>query len=189
MSEITRTIKVFLRKGFTINRGDVRNLKSARCDIGVEIEVPFSNFDIEHKRWNDYVDKVLAEEMTKQLAKVNYYSQTEQNSKVPEDAPASESTPRQDNGSATSMTGDPYAALPWHKAPRDPRLAMIRVTPQLSILGEELREKLKAAKNERLRSSNATYKLWLTEDGAEFLQRWSKSSEETSKHGQESPTE
>jgi hypothetical protein len=159
MSDMTKTIKIFIRKGSTQNQGDVRNFRSARIDQGVEIEVPLSNVDAEFERWNEYVDKRLAQEMAEQLAKLNCHPES----------------PSQDRGSTAIMTDDPYVALPWRKAPRDPRLAMIRVTAQLSALGQELHKKLKAAKNKTLRSSNATYKLWLTQDGEEFLQRWSSS--------------
>jgi hypothetical protein len=158
MNEITRKIKIFVRKGLTLNRGDVRNFRSARIDQGVEIEVPLSNIDAEFDRWNEYVDKRLAEEMSKQLAKLDCHPKS----------------PNQDVGSAACMADDPYVALPWRRAPRDPHLAMIPVTPQLSELGRELHEKLKTAENKTFRNGKATYKLWLTSDGVEFLQRWSK---------------
>jgi hypothetical protein len=73
-------------------------------------------------------------------------------------------------------TPDPYAdSLPWRQSKNDANLAMIRVTEKLPPPGRELYQKLTAADKRTLRIVDRCYKLWVTNDGAEFLQRWSKS--------------
>jgi hypothetical protein len=63
--------------------------------------------------------------------------------------------------------------------PKNVHLAMVRVTPQLSQLGRDLYERLRRTENMTLRDGKATYKLWLTRDGVEFLQKWCGGREET----------
>jgi hypothetical protein len=92
-----------------------------------------------------------------------------------------EPTPAQNaNASAPSQNtqkpepADAYASLPWRPSRNDAHLSMIRVNDKLTTLGGELYQKLKASQNKALRIGNCCYKLWVTGDGAEFLQRWSK---------------
>jgi hypothetical protein len=49
---------------------------------------------------------------------------------------------------------------------------MIRVDEKLSPPGRELYRKLKAERMKTLRIGDRCYKVWLTADGAEFLQKW-----------------
>jgi hypothetical protein len=69
-------------------------------------------------------------------------------------------------------TPDPYDSLPWHPSRNDRNLSMIRVDEKLSPPGRELYRKLKAERMKTLRIGDRCYKVWLTADGAEFLQKW-----------------
>jgi hypothetical protein len=71
-------------------------------------------------------------------------------------------------------TPDPYDSLPWHPSRKDRNLSMIRVDEKLSPPGKELYQKLRAEDTRTLRIGDRCYKLWLTADGAEFLQKWSR---------------
>jgi hypothetical protein len=177
MSKTGKTIKIIFNKSRTVNRGSVRNFASARVNIGVETEVSLSNLDAESKWCINYVDTTLEAETAKELAKLDHFTQTRQSPQVDENIRLKEPPLNQEKDRLSSVPDDTYAELPWHRSAKDARLSMIPVTPQLSRLGWELYEKLKGTEKRTLRNDKATYKLWVTDDGMEFLQRWSKSSE------------
>jgi hypothetical protein len=175
MSKTGKMIKIIFNKSRTVNRGSVRNFASVRVNVGIETEVSLSNLEAESKWCINYVDATLEAETAKELAKLDHLTQTKQNSQVEENSHLKEPAPNQEKDPLSPVPDDTYAELPWHKSAKDARLAMVHVTPQLSRLGWELYEKLKKAEKGTLRNERATYKLWVTHDGVEFLQRWCKS--------------
>ena len=65
---------------------------------------------------------------------------------------------------------DEYSALPWRQSKRCPELSTLLVNETLPEKARELYGTLKAAKT--LRTQYYEYRLSITEDGREFLQRW-----------------
>jgi hypothetical protein len=173
--EPSDTIKIIVCKRRTVNRGNVKSFGSSQVNIGVEADVPLSNIEAEFKRCINYVDTTLEAEMTKELAKLNHSIQTDQSAQLDENVtPQKPVRELEKRSPVVPMADDPYAALPWRRSAKHPQLSMVLVTSELSELGRDLYKKLERAESKTLRSSNATYKLWLTSDWAQFLQRWSK---------------
>lgn len=174
MTERSDTIKIIVCKRRTVNRGNVKSFGSSQVNIGVEADVSLSNIEVEFKRCINYVDTTLEAEMTKELAKLNQSMQTDHDPEADENVTPQKPVRELEKSPVVPMADDPYAALPWRRSAKHPQLSMLLVTSELSELGRDLYKKLERAESKALRSSDATYKLWLTSDGAQFLQRWSK---------------
>lgn len=169
MNETGRTVRILIRKGLTINTGDSKYPYS-RAERSVEFDAPVGDVNTQCRLWKNWIEEELAEELKGK-------TQAEHVPPVVQPAvtlTAQEPVTVQPATASSSVTDDQYAPLPWRQSAKYPQLSMVLVTSQLSELGRELYEKLKGTESKTLRSSNATYKLWLTSDGAQFLQRWSK---------------
>jgi hypothetical protein len=138
--------KVTVYRKLTFKRGeDFDSLQS-----GIEFSAPKSDAVQAMKRELESLRRVLEEEKRDTIARTKR-------------------TPIQE-----PTTGDPYDSLLWRQSKNDPNLAMIRVSEKLPPPGRELYQKLKAADKGTLRIADRCYKLWLTPDGAEFLQKWAR---------------
>jgi hypothetical protein len=128
---------------------------------GIEFSASKSDTIQAVKRELEALRRVLEEEKRDTIARTEATSQLDATAAPPQNTQKPE-------------PADPYASLPWRPSRNDAHLSMIRVNDKLTTLGRELYQKLKASQNKALRIGNCCCKLWVTGDGAEFLQRWSK---------------
>jgi hypothetical protein len=169
LNETGRTVRVLIRKGYTITTGDSK-CPYSRAERSVEFDVPVENLNTECRLWKAWIESELAEEVkgtteAPQLPPAVHPALT---------AAAQEPVTVQSATPSSSVTDDPYATLPWHQSKNDANLSMIRVNEKLPPLAIELYHKLKAADQRTLRIGDCCYKLWVTGDGAEFLQKWAR---------------
>jgi hypothetical protein len=164
------TVKIIVSKRRTVNRGNVKSFGSSQVNIGIEASVPLSNIEAEFKRCINYVDTTLETEMTKELTKLKQSVQTDADEDVTPRKPMQEP----ERSPALPIADDAYATLPWRTSKNDANLHMIRVNEKMPPLARELYKRLQATDKKTLRIGEASYKLWITPDAAEFLQRWAK---------------
>ena len=114
------------------------------------------------KEWLQRLDKVLTEEKHTAITRTK-----------PQPArPATETSPARPAKTMPSITDDRYASLSWKQSGKRPELSTIRVDEKSDMATRELYEELKKTEKNALHVGRVTYKLSITTDGTEFLQRW-----------------
>jgi len=169
LSETETTVRILIRKGLTINT-DNSNRSYLRVERGVEFDASVGDVNTQCRLWKNWIEQELADEL-KGITQAEHVPPVVQ----PAVTLTAQDTVTVQPATPGSAIDDPYAQLPWQQSKKQPHLAMIRVSSGLTASGRELYEKLKGAERKTLRKGNATYKLWVTDDDTEFLQRWCKS--------------
>ncbi len=149
------TVKVAVHKGRTFS---LKQYESLRLDYSVEDTVPRGEAETALATWEKKLDEMLATHAPQPA--------------ILETAPASIINPSEpSHASAPALAADPYSTLSWKQSARKPNLSTIQVTSQLPPLAAKLYCILK---NGALKTQSATYRLSKTNNGLEFLQRWSR---------------
>jgi hypothetical protein len=189
-------VKLSFHKGRTFRTGEYESL---RVDYSIEIEVPRWQVLDTVENFDGYLDYLLEQQkpepppakskgsttvqiltpalVAKERKSLRGVLEEEKRDTIARTEPTS---PQSAPASAPSQNtqkpepADPYASLPWRPSKNDANLSMIRVNDKLTPLARELYQKLEAADKKALRIGDATYKRWVTGDGAEFLQKWAK---------------
>jgi hypothetical protein len=151
-------VKVTVYRRLTFRRGEDFDSLQA----GIEFSAPKSHAIQVLKGELESLRRVLEEEKRDTIARTEPTSQHDTTASAPT------------QNAQKPETVDPYVSLPWRASKNDANLGMVRVNSNLTSLARQLYEKLKAAQNRALRIGDCCYKLWVTNDGAEFLQKWSK---------------
>jgi hypothetical protein len=149
--------KVTAYRRLTFKRG--QDFDSVQA--GIEFSAPKSHAIQVLKGELESLRRVLEEEKRETIART-------------EPTPAQNANASAPSPNAQNPEPDPYDSLPWHPSRNDRNLSMIRVDEKLSPPGRELYQKLKAERMKTLRIGDRCYKVWLTADGAEFLQKWAR---------------
>lgn len=148
----SETVKISIHQGRTFRTGE---LESLRVDYTIESEEPRSSIAQSVDKWDEFLDLLVSRKAKK-------VSSTKAGTIVRHRKPL-----------PTPEGIDFYSGLPWLRSKNHPNLQTIRVTADLSPVAESLYETLKKSENKTVRLKDVAYKLSVTADGAEFLQRWS----------------
>jgi hypothetical protein len=146
------TVRISIHQGRTFKTGEIESL---RVDYTIQSEEPRSSLAQSVEKWDEYLDLLISRK-AKKISSTKVGT-TVHHRKLP----------------PTPEGIDFYSGLPWVRSKNHPNLQTIRVTKDMSPVAESLYMTLTKSENKTLRLKDVTYKLSITQDGAEFLQRWS----------------